>query len=292
MAGKYMTICRYGGKARMGSWVMGKIEEVAKRNNLRTIFDVFGGGGTISLAAVKITDDTGNPWFNKIYYNDTEHSLVTLMKVLKDFNKSNDLVKRLGDTPYDAEVWKQAHEMCEKANDGETEGMTDIDIAWAHFVNTMQSFNSAGKQFSKPRVYKTGDSLKHYKNKILELPKFWAPLQQIEIFEVDYIDLLTEINRNHLEKESVLYLDPPYIQATRAKNAKDVYANEMDMVHHLNVILSLLDVFPYWVLSGYEHSVYTDEIAKHNDVQCEKKLQDKPSSTKKTKGLECLWYRG
>ena len=57
MAGRYMTICRYGGKARMGSWVMGKIEEVAKRNNLHTLFDVFGGGGTISLAAVKITDD-------------------------------------------------------------------------------------------------------------------------------------------------------------------------------------------------------------------------------------------
>ena len=87
-------------------------------------------------------------------------------------------------------------------------------------------------------------------------------------------------------------MDPPYIQATRAENAKNVDTNEMDMVHHLNVILSLLEVFPYWVLSGYEHSVYTDEIAKYSDIQCKKKLQSKSTSNNGAKGLECLWYRG
>lgn len=292
MARKYMTLRRYGGKARMASWIMPVIEKIAKENDLHTLVDVFGGGGTIALAATKITDNKGNPWFEKIYYNDNETSLVTLMRVLKDANKTSQLVSYLGKTAYTKSNWTKAHRMSKKINAGNTNGMSDIDIAWAHFVNTMLSRDSAGNEYIKPKVYKTRNILLGYKNKILELPKFTRPLQQIEICEMDYIDLLTKVNREHLEKEAVLYLDPPYIQATRAENAKNVYTNEMDMVHHLNVILSLLEVFPYWVLSGYEHSVYTDEIAKYSDIQCKKKLQSKSTSNNGAKGLECLWYRG
>lgn len=292
MARKYMTLGRYGGKARMGDWVMDKIMEVAKRNDLHTLFDVFGGGGTISLAAAKITDDNGNPWFNKIYYNDVEHTLVTLMHVLKDASKRAELENKLYATPYEREVWEKARDIYKRANDYDTEGMTDIEIAWAHFVTMKMSFNGAGKTFRNPDGARGANAITAYQNKIKELKDFTAPLQKIELFEVDYLDLLTEIDKNHWNKEAVIYLDPPYIQATRAKNAENVYENELDGVKHMNIIMSLLGAFPYWVLSGYEHSIYTDEIAKYDDVKCDKSLQSKVSSKSKTKGEEYLWYRG
>lgn len=93
-----------------------------------------------------------------------------------------------------------------------------------------------------------------------------------------------EILQKYDRKDTLFYLDPPYIHSTRIDGN---YEHELSDIEHTKLVSTLLNLQGKAILSGYYHEIYAPlEHAGWNRIEIESIAY---CSGSRTKRVECLW---
>ena len=105
-------VSRYGGKGTFYDLYLPYIYNMAKASNLKIFADCFGGGGTMAMAALMmVDDDTHEPLFDKVIYNDVDITVVSAFEVVKDKARCEKLIDKILDTEYSEENYWEARKV-------------------------------------------------------------------------------------------------------------------------------------------------------------------------------------
>lgn len=181
--------------------------------------------------------------------NDLDGRIVNLFRVLQNREKFNEFSHRIRWTLYSFKEFKKARRVADDAS--------DIDRAWAFFVGQNQGFGGKresdgnwGRGFVSSRGMAT--TANSWRGRMKLLRTWHDRLTKVQIDSRCALDCI----RYWDSKDTVFYLDPPYIADTRAKGSRNVYAVEQDDSFHNRLVDVVLGCKGRVVLSGYPHVCY------------------------------------
>lgn len=182
-------------------------------------------------------------------YNDINGDIVNFFRVLRTPQKAEQLMMLLQLTPYSRGECLTCRSTLHDAS------VDDVERARRWFVSLTQSFGGTftGWSYSKKESY-GGMSAAVYKwlGRIhRDLPAAVERLRTVQIENLDFRDIIPRYD----SKDTLFYLDPPYIPDTRKK--RRVYDYEMSLDDHRDLVNILLNIKGKAVLSGYDHVLYT-----------------------------------
>jgi DNA adenine methylase len=179
-------------------------------------------------------------------YNDLGKNVYSLFKVISDKEKFERLKERLDLTFYSNSIREEFKELL-KRNDLDIE-----DRAYYFFFVNRSSFNGVGG-FSRTMLARRNmsKSVSDYLSAIDRLPEVHNRLSSVIIDNQDIFCLIEKYNSENV----FLYLDPPYIHETRKSNTN--YEEEMSNEQHEMLVNTLLEFKGKFLLSGYNHEIYT-----------------------------------
>ena len=262
------VIWRYGGKGYSYYLYEPYIRKMAEMTGARVFIDCFGGGGSITMAALHMEDKNYRPIFDKVIYNDLDIGVVSMFGVVKNPDTCNELVDRILKTSYCRDAYDEAHTIMQATNnlgpysEELLKALSPVDLAYYTFIETSMSFNAAGRNFRDidHNEFNTVDSERRMYRaaiKLLELPPF---LSRVEVYNASYEKM---IEMQQLSEDvSILFLDPPYTRDSRAINAENSYTKEFSDQQHLEMIKRLTGYtkdrirvhqgIDHWMVCGYD----------------------------------------
>ncbi len=180
-------------------------------------------------------------------YNDLDSGLVTFFRVLRDETMRTELIQRLDLTPYSREELYT----CRDATGG-----SQVERAWRFVVIAGQSFSaeSVGRGASwgydrKGSHRGMAGNCSKWLSAIDRIPETATRLRMVQIEHRPALDVIGRFDT----ADTLFYLDPPYVSATR-RNGE--YAHEMTEADHAELVDALLGIDGMAVLSGYRTPVY------------------------------------
>ena len=180
--------------------------------------------------------------------NDLHSEIVNLFRVLQDPEKVQELEYRIHWTLYSREEFVKAIRMEDQ------EGLTDIDRAWAFYVRQNQGFGGkADSEGSWGRVFTGGEMATTTTSWISRKTLFDAWHNRLMRVQIDHCDALKCI-RYWDSADTVFYLDPPYVEATRKGVGE--YKHEVTDQFHEDLVDLLLNIQGNAILSGYDDGSY------------------------------------
>jgi DNA adenine methylase len=235
------------------------------------------GGGSVLFAK--------NPNGSAEIINDLDGELTNFWKTLAhpdDFEQFRRLCQM---TPFSERLW---HDASELLNAGPNSGNA-MGRAWAYFVCCRLSL--AGRMKSFAPITKTrlrqgmNEQAAAWMSAVEGLPAVYARLRRVVILDArDALGVISEFDTS----DTVFYLDPPYLQETRA--AKNTYTFEMTAADHANLLNALVDLKGKFILSGYRSKMYDTAATLHgwrrHDISTQ--LNSAGGDTKR-RVTECLW---
>ena len=253
-----------GGKSYLASWIISKFPE-----NYRELSycEVFGGGGWVLFKKEPSNVET---------YNDLNKNLVNLFRVIRD---------HYPEFEHRAQWSLHSREMYEEARKklSEDKFLSDIEKAMHYALIKTQTFSaqnspSWGYGVISPKLY-SGKWLPFLKR----LSLINARLKRVQIECLDFERLIAKYDR----KETLFYLDPPYVDVEFYYNVAGVDFQKKD---HERLAAILKQIKGKFVLSYYKHplvkSLYKgfrieSKIAsKHSaGITVNSKTKVKPKST-------------
>ena len=251
----------YGGKYSQLDFILPNLPKS------KIFVDVFGGSASVIL--------NKKPCKNNIY-NDLNSKICTFFRQLRD--NPDELIRLLKLTPYSREEFEKSFD------DGK---FSDVEIARKFFAQISMIFNSipinikaCWKSPNKQVAYNL-----IYLNKVNNLELLVERLRTIAIENAPAIEII----KRYDNKETLFYIDPPYVFSERECNSK-VYDFEMTDEEHIELIELLKNIEGRAVISGYDSKLYNDNLAGWF------KIKNKPTlvPTSKKSGnpraqVETLW---
>ena len=216
-------------------------------------------------------------------YNDLDEGLYLFFKLLRDDNTRDILISKIQLTPYSRKEFYECRDNWKYQDD-------EIEKARMFYVKTMQSFSGVGQSWSYSKNKSSrgiSQAVRQFLGNVDEnMLDVINRLREIQIENLDIIDLIEKYD----SKESLFYLDPPYVAETRVK-AK-VYNKEMPLDKHKELIDKLIGVQGMVILSGYDNPVY-DKLtnngwSKINIGEYKNRCRDSKGKKTKTKE-EYVW---
>ena len=182
----------YGGNQRIASRIVEVIDTIP-----HTVYvEPFCGGAAVLFAKpakhVTNTDD-----YREVI-NDHDDRIITLYRVVR--TQPDELNRLIQLTPYSQAEYRRTVEILKDPS-----GYSDLDRAWAYYVNVQQSF-------SKKLLggWGTGASSENkaatWANQQDRLPEIFARLREVHISSEDAIDCIQRWDSPH----TLFYCDPPY----------------------------------------------------------------------------------
>lgn len=318
------VVQRYGGKGRMYRQYEPYIRKMALDAKANTFVDCFGGGGSMSMAALLMFNhNTYNPIFDHVIYNDIDIGVYSLFRVVKDKDSCEELVEKILKTKYSEKVFNQAKEELKKAINKDITSSENkkeiIEIAYYQFIASAMSYNSIGTNFRNYTAYNTVSSDyedRMYRQAVL-LREITPLLGRLEITSKDYKEVIQQTQARQ-DRRCVYFMDPPYVLSTRA--TEEGYTFNFSDVAHIELIeiltgyvfsndsfqrSSKYDGMNHWMMCGYQDDVLSkqaltlySEMEKLNIQPNVKKvslgIHNRPSGGKqmtKDDPEEILWYR-
>jgi len=183
--------------------------------------------------------------------NDLNEDVVNVFRVLQNKETHEKLRFRLMYTPYARAEFVRAIEMLKQKD------LTPVDRAWAFMVKQNMGFSggiraNAGdwsRAFTSNQGY-----AKVCNNWLMRLSMLDAWRWRLMLVQIDCRDAL-EVIRYWDSPDTLFYVDPPYVAETR--KTLDVYAYEMTVEQHKELVELLLGIKGKAVVSGYEHPLYS-----------------------------------
>lgn len=222
----------YGGKYYMKKTI---VELFPKH---KTYIEGFGGAGHILLYKEPSEIEV---------YNDLNEGLYLFFKLLRNDETRDKLIAKIQLTPYSRREFYECRDNWSKQE-------SEIEKARMFYIKTMQSFSGVGTSWSYSKN-KSRRGISQAVSKFLgnvdeNMLDVVDRLREIQIENLDIIDLLDKYD----SKDSLFYLDPPYIAETRI--SEKVYDKEMPLEKHEELIDKLLNIKGKVVLSGYDNDTY------------------------------------
>lgn len=203
--------------------------------------------------------------------NDMNSLVVNFFRVLRD--QTDDFLFALESTPWSRDEYDQSHIQTGDALEDARRFVTRIWQAHASDLAKKTGWKNRGsKQPAR------GMSVR-WKRVPSELAELADRLRDAEIENRPAL----EVMRRFATKDTLIYADPPYLMETRTQK---MYAHEMSLDEHLEM-LDVLQSHPGpVVLSGYDNAIYD----KH--LRGWKKLEVKPPKVEKQADrMEVLWAK-
>lgn len=200
--------------------------------------EVFGGAGHVLFRKVPSPIEV---------YNDIHSGLYLLFKYLRDEKTKDKLITQIQLTPYSREEFNNSKDwMYEK---------DEMEKVRKFYVRTMQAVGANGGWCYAKSKSRRGMSqavsrwLGNIDENMIDLVE---RLREIQIENLDFIECIEKYDK----KDTLFYLDPPYIQETR--KLKNGYDNEMSKDDHKDLVDILINVKGNVILSGYDHEIYNE----------------------------------
>lgn len=254
-----------GGKFRLAPWIVSHFPEH------RIYLEPFGGAGSVLLQKPRA--------YNEIY-NDLDGELVNLFQVLRS-SDAPELLRLLRLTPYArAEYWA-AFESTEDP----------VERARRTVVRSHLAHGTGGARLDRPTGFRT-DGASAGTNVAGE----WADLPDalesviermrgVNIESRPALELMLKFN----DPKALMYLDPPYLPATRSTKSRKpgeryhTYAFEMSVDDHRELLAACVESSAMIVLSAYPDALYDELLA---GWECKRVAARAHRNSPRT---ECLW---
>ena len=233
-------VIRYhGGKFRLAPWVTSHFPP-------HTCYvEPFGGAAGVLVQKERAYAEV---------YNDLDGDIVNLFRVLQLEETREQLTRLLVLTPYARGEFERAWEPT----------ADPVEQARRTIIRAQMGFGSAGAtkgrtgfRIDTKRQYGTAQALwQEYPEQVAEIGQ---RLQGVLIENRPAV----EVMRAHDGPETLHYVDPPYVFATRHASAssRQYYRHEMDDGQHRDLLDELLELEGMVVLSGYSSEIYQRRLA-------------------------------
>ena len=252
----------YGGKYSQLDFILPNLPKT------KMFVDVFGGSAAVIL--------NKKPSSCNIY-NDLSSRVCTFFKQLRD--NPDELIKLLKLTPYSREEFEKSF------NDGK---FSDVEIARKFFIQISMVFNSVPNSdkssWATDRPKHSSVGINHL-NKVDNLELLVERLRTIAIENAPAIETI----KRYDNKETLFYIDPPYVFSERFDKSKK-YDYEMTDEEHIELMNLLKNIEGQAVISGYDSKLYNEHLdgwfkIKNKPTQVPTSTQSGISRTQ----VEILW---
>lgn len=226
----------HGGKWKMAQWIIAHFPEH------RIYVEPFGGAGAVLLQ---------KPRSHTEVYNDLWDDIVSVFRVLRDPEKADQLRQQCELTPFSRTEMLLSDEPSED----------EIEAARRMIFRSFSGFGSA----SVNSLHKTGFRSNSrpsgstpaidWRNWPVHISTFTDRLQGVVIECKPALELIPQ----HDSAETLFYLDPPYVHATRCMSRRNAaYRHEMTDHDHRELADVLYQIEGMAILSGYRCDLYDD----------------------------------
>jgi len=207
--------------------------------------------------------------------NDIDGDLVNFFLVLRE--QAEKLIRAIDLTPYSrAEydlAWQPTYDPLERARHYYVRSWQ----GWGGSKGAIQTSTSWRFQFTTKR----GQSIVDDWNQTEHLYAIAARLKQAQMENDEAIDVI----RRYDDKETLFYLDPPYLAQTRSHRwAELAYHHEADLEYHRLLLDTIKHLDGMVIISGYHSTLYDQELSDWTSV--EKKAITTNVANRK---VEILW---
>jgi DNA adenine methylase len=243
--------------------------------------------GGLAVLLEKDPFDLSKYWGEKGYeqgvsevVNDIHRELTNFWRVLQRADAFATFQRRIEATPFSQIEWEDAESRQHPLTD------LDVDAAVAFFVRCRQSRAGAFKDFATLSRNRTrrlqNEQASAWLNCIEGLPAVHARLKRVVILNEPALDVI----RREDGERSLFYLDPPYLQETRASTGN--YQHEMTTDDHRELLTVIKQCQGKVMLSGYPSQLYADELVdwRREDIEIDNKAA---GGEVKRKMTESLW---
>ncbi len=237
--------------------------------HLHYVEPYFGGG---SVLLVKPPDAVSE------VVNDIDGRLTNFWRGLQDPGAFKQFCRRLAATPFSEVEWRAAG--------GRLSDADPLEGAVAFFIRCRQSL--AGRMGSFAPITRArlrrgmNEQASAWWSAIEGLPAVHARLARVVILNRPALEVI----RQQDGEQTLFYLDPPYLQETRA--APGTYAHEMSEPDHVELLKAARGVTGMVMLSGYPSALYDGWLA---GWRCYRFQQPNhaASGPSKRRMTECVW---
>lgn len=156
------------------------------------------------------------------------------------------------------------------------------------FIHCRQSMSGRMNSFAPVTRNRTrrgmNEQVSAWLNGIDGLPAVHSRMKRVLVLNDDAVKVIKQQDG----PRTLYYCDPTYIPETRT--SPDVYAYEMTVEQHVELLETLAKIKGRFILSGYDSDLY-HEFAQDHNWSCDGIEIDNKSSKAKTKEKkrECLW---
>ena len=228
-------VMRYhGGKWRLAPWIISHFPDH------KVYVEPFGGAASVLMQKTRSYSEV---------YNDMDGEVVNLFKILRDPEKSEQLISVLHLTPYSKDEFKLSYE---KSDDPIEQARRTVYRSFAGFGSGAASGHQTGfRACSNKSNTAPAHDWANYPGK---LPDIIDRLRGVVIENKSAIDVI----KQHDTDKTLIYADPPYHHSTRMPNAhySGVYKHEMTDYDHKELAKVLRSVSGMVVISGYPCALY------------------------------------
>lgn len=228
----------YGGKVRHLEHIL----PLLKHDGVACYVEPFFGAGSVFFNLF--------PRFPVETINDINGDVIHFFKTLRDHPA--ELITALELTPFSREELKTAQTLPPAAG---------IERARRTFLCFTLARNAAKKGTWKytRQMSRRGlsSAVNNYLSRIEALPEIVKMLRSVQIESRSAIETIKIWD----SPETLFYLDPPYVPATRQASARQPYENEMTPADHEALLDLILDCAGAFAISGYSSPLYEDKLA-------------------------------
>lgn len=264
MENLYTPVLRYhGGKFRLAKWIMNFFPPH------HCYVEPFSGAASVLLQKARSHGEV---------YNDLDSDIFNLFHVLRNEKNAQRLIELCHLTPYSRDEFKLAYVL---TDDPIERARRTIVRSAMGFGSGAATFHKTGFRCEAKRQYRTSA---HVWSDYPEVLSYVCErLQGVNIENRPALDCI----RHHDHEDTLFYVDPPYMLATRKLNSsKSVYQHEMSAEEHEHLLQCLTSIDGMVVLSGYDSELYNDHLSSWR-----KETKSARISAGKGTGIrqECLW---
>ena len=193
--------------------------------------------------------------------NDLNGDLTNFWTVLRNPDFFPRLQRACEAAPFSEELWRMCVRLLERnggKNDTFLSECEPVQRAWAFFVCCRQSLAGRMKSFAPLSKTRTRQGMNEQASAWLTavegLPAVHERLKRVVVLNRSAIDVIPKQDG----LKTLFYCDPPYLSETRT--APDVYAHEMTIEQHHELLDVLNSVDGYVMLSGYRNEIYDKRL--------------------------------
>lgn len=260
-----MTVTRpvlryFGGKWRLAPWIISHLPP-----DHRCYVEPFGGAASVLMRKPRVHAEV---------YNDLDGSIVNVFRVFQDEAMARELLRKLEVTPFARDEFHLCFE--EAADPIERARRTII----RHFFGFASQSAVKRRGFRALTREQGTTAAGDWANYVPAAAAFTERLKGVVIENKNAIEVI----RQHDGRETLFYVDPPYVADSR--NDREGYLHEMTDEQHLELLEVLKQVKGSVVLNGYRSSLY--ESLGWKSIEAEAYANANTSEDRKR--IEVLWF--